>query len=102
LLDRTIDKRNLGVIGTAKEIATCGSFIGLNSGLMHIANATPVKEIWIHTTEDYERPVEKNYDMYPHSTWLYNDNSWFSDTTFKNTSTIEEMLQSIERLNDKT
>lgn len=77
-----IDKRGMSLWDTAKLISECQIFIGVNSGMLHIANCYP--SVWKKIIIDSYSEIELK-DWYPCSTkngsfWLDCTNTYFNNT----------------------
>ena len=82
-LDNVENKTNIGIRGTADEIASCEYFFGNHNGLMHIATGLEKKSIIIvnfPSAKDIILPCLKKVNipdidwLYPQNTHLHQDN----------------------------
>ncbi len=71
-------------------------FIGVNSGMMHLANAISSIRKVIYMDTDVTLPISSlDRGKYPHHDWLYDDNEFIGHREYKNVITIDEFLESV-------
>lgn len=97
-IENTEDKRGLSIKDTVALLESCDIFIGVNSGMMHLANCIHNISCAVYVECDVERPIANNdLSKYPTNEWLYDDSSFISfSKKFKNVFHFDDFLETFK------
>lgn len=98
-INGAVDLRGASIKETFEYLGGADAFIGVNSGLMHLANCIPWVKVFVYVECDVSLPISFN-NVYTHPTneWLYDDNVFFGNKTYENVvgpSTAIKQLRSL-------
>jgi len=83
-----IDKRGLSMADTLDVMKGCTHFLGVNSGMMHLANCLDSLEKIIYVHNPVQLPIDYYKDDFRLNRWLYNDNTFVGKIAMLNVQNI--------------
>jgi len=95
-----IDKRGLSIEDTLDVMKGCTHFLGVNSGMMHLANCLDSLKKIIYVHEPVTLPIGVYADDFQENRWLYNDNTFVGKTAMLNVQNILEFFAVLNKKED--